>query len=207
MSGHVILLHGIWMRGFTLGPFARRLRDAGFASITTLDYASVSGTLEVAVDRLAARMRAAEGEPVHVVGHSLGGMLAVETARRVADLPSGRIVCLGSPLRGSAAARGADRVRLGRWIMGNSADILTRGFDRWEGPRELGVVAGLTPLGLGRLFGRFDGPHDGTVSVAETLLPGTTDHCTVAATHSGLVFSTEVATLVAGFLRSGRFPR
>ncbi|WP_440222087.1 esterase/lipase family protein [Dokdonella sp. MW10] len=205
MNDHVVLLHGIWMRGFTMAPFARRLRAAGFASLESFDYASVSGDFDLAVDRLAARMRAVDG-PVHLVGHSLGGMLAVETLLRRGDLPPGRVVCLGAPLRGSAAARGVDKVQVARWVMGRSAPILTRGFERWDGARELGIVAGRTPLGLGRFFGRFDGPNDGTVSVEETQLPGATDHRIVASTHSGLVFSDEVAALTASFLRAGRFP-
>ncbi len=204
MSDHVILLHGIWMRGFTLAPFARRLRAAGFASVEAFDYASIGGTPEMAIARLAERVRAHEGI-VHVVGHSLGGMLAVEMAASAIE-PPGRIVCLGSPLRGSAAARGMQRVPVARWVMGSSARMLTRGFDRWQGRTELGVIAGRRPLGLGRFVGALDGPHDGTVSIAETLLPGITDHRVVAATHSGLVFSDEVAQLTAAFLRSGRFP-
>ena len=116
MSDHVILLHGIWMRGFTLAPFARRLRAAGFDSVEAFDYASIGGRPETAVARLAARVRAHDGN-VHVVGHSLGGMLAVEMAANAIE-PPGRIVCLGSPLRGSAAARGMQRVPVARWIMG-----------------------------------------------------------------------------------------
>ncbi len=204
MGEHVILLHGIWMRGFTLAPFARRLREAGFASIETFDYASISGTLDVAVERLIASVQAREGD-VHIVGHSLGGMLAVEMAARAIE-PRGRIVCLGSPLRGSAAARGMQRVPVARWIMGSSAPILMRGFERWPGRGEIGVIAGRRPLGLGRFVGALEGPHDGTVSIAETLLPGITDHRVVGVTHSGLVYSDEVARLTAAFLRGGRFP-
>lgn len=206
MSEHVILLHGIWMRGFTMTPLARRLREAGFASVEALDYASVSGTLDVAIERLADRLRTRRDDQVHVVGHSLGGMLALELAGRSGELPQGRIVCLGSPLRGSATARGAQRWPGAGIVMGHSAEILVRGFEQWRGTREVGVVAGRTPLGLGRIIGALDGPHDGTVSVAETMLPGITDHRVVASTHSGLVFSAEVAQLVAMFLRSGRFP-
>ncbi len=206
MSEHVILLHGIWMRGFTLAPLARRLRESGFASVEALDYASVSGTLDVAIERLADRLRGRRDDQVHVVGHSLGGMLALELAGRADELPQGRIVCLGSPLRGSASARGAQRWPGANLVMGHSAEILVRGFEQWHGTREVGVVAGRTPLGLGRIIGALHGPHDGTVTVAETMLPGITDHRVVASTHSGLVFSAEVAHLVAIFLRSGRFP-
>ncbi len=205
MDELVILLHGIWMRGFTLAPFARRMRGQGFASVETFDYASVGGSLDAAIDRLQARIGAHDGA-VHLVGHSLGGMLAVAAASRRPSGQGGRIVCLGSPLLGSAAARGLARVPVARRMMGRSAGVLARGFERWQGEAELGVIAGRTPLGLGRFVGALPGPHDGTVSVAETQLPGITDHCVVAATHSGLVFSDEVARLSAVFLRHGRFP-
>lgn len=203
MNEHVILLHGIWMRGFTLAPFARRLRAQGFTSVDALDYASIAGSLDLAIERLAARMRAHAGT-VHIVGHSLGGMLAVEIANRMGC--GGRIVCLGSPLLGSSAARGVARIPGVRRIMGHGAGVLVNGFERWRGDSEIGVIAGRTPLGLGRFVGALVGPHDGTVSVAETRLPGITDHCVVAATHSGLVFSDDVARLTATFLRHGRFP-
>ena len=203
MNEHVILLHGIWMRGFTLAPFARRLRAQGFASVDAVDYASIAGSLDLAIERLSSRVRSHDGT-VHVVGHSLGGMLAVEMANRVGC--NGRIVCLGSPLLGSSAARGVARIPGVRRIMGHGAGVLVNGFERWRGDSEIGVIAGRTPLGLGRFIGALDGPHDGTVSVAETRLPGITDHCVVAATHSGLVFSEDVARLTAAFLRHGRFP-
>ncbi|MBN8480955.1 MAG: alpha/beta hydrolase [Xanthomonadales bacterium] len=205
MDEHVILLHGIWMRGFTLAPFARRLRAQGFASVETFDYASVGASLDHAIERLQSRI-AAQGGAVHLVGHSLGGMVAVAAAARRTDRRGGRVVCLGSPLLGSAAARGLGRVPVARRAMGRSAEVLASGFERWHGVGELGVIAGRTPLGLGRFVGALSGLHDGTVSVAETQLPGITDHCIVAATHSGLVFSDEVARLSAAFLRHGRFP-
>lgn len=205
MDAHVILLHGIWMRGFTLAPFARRLRGAGFASVETFDYASIGGTPAKAVERLERHLAACDGA-VHVVGHSLGGMLAVELANRTQVRNCGRIVCLGSPLLGSAAARGLAKVPAARWAMGLSADVLVRGFERWQGGGDIGVIAGRTPIGLGRFVGALEGPHDGTVSIAETRLPGITDHCVVDATHAGLVFSDEVAQLTATFLRNGRFP-
>lgn len=205
MGEHVILLHGIWMRGFTLASLARRMRGCGFDSVEIVDYASVAGSVDAAVERLARRIEAKDGT-VHLVGHSLGGMLAVETAARARVKNCGRIVCLGSPLLGSAAARGLARVPAARWVMGHSAGVLVKGFERWEADGDVGVIAGRAPFGLGRLVGALDGPNDGTVSVAETRLPGITDHCVVDATHSGLVFSEEVARLTAAFLRHGRFP-
>ncbi len=205
MGEHVILLHGIWMRGFTLTALARRMRGGGFGSVEILDYASVAGSVDAAVERLARRIEAKAGA-VHLVGHSLGGMLALETVARARVKNCGRIVCLGSPLLGSAAARGLARVPPARWAMGHSAGVLVNGFERWDADTDVGVIAGRAPFGLGRLLGALDGPNDGTVSVAETRLPGITDHCVVDATHSGLVFSAEVARLTTAFLHHGRFP-
>jgi hypothetical protein len=78
--------------------------------------------------------------------------------------------------------------------------------DPWTGPQEVGILAGTIPVGFGRVVGRIGPPHDGTVRVDETRLPGARDHRAVPVTHTGLLVSRQVATLVAGFLRQGRFP-
>ena len=69
------------------------------------------------------------------------------------------------------------------------------------------MVAGRVPHGFGALLARFDGEHDGTVSVEETHAPGLTDHTVVDASHSGLLLSREAAGHVLHFLGSGRFER
>jgi pimeloyl-ACP methyl ester carboxylesterase len=207
MSEHVILLHGLWMRGFALSMLHRRLIEAGFR-VHRFDYLSVAATQQRILDRLQARMVALAGEAdaVHLVGHSLGGLLALRACLD-ADLPPGRIVCLGSPLKGSAAARGfAAWGRGGEVLLGHNRELLQQGFECWDGPREVGVIAGRMPLGLGAMLGHFVGEHDGTVAVEETRLAGLTAHRVVEANHIGLLFSQEVAHLVAEFLRHGQFP-
>ncbi len=207
MSEHVILLHGLWMRGFALVMLHRRLIEAGFR-VHRFDYLSVAATQQRILDRLHARMvgLSAESDAVHLVGHSLGGLLALRACREPDALPPGRIVCLGSPLRGSAAARGfAGWGRGGEVLLGHNRELLEQGFERWDGAREVGVIAGRMPLGLGAVLGHFQGEHDGTVAVAETRLPGLADHCVVEANHTGLLFSQDVARLAADFLHSGHF--
>jgi pimeloyl-ACP methyl ester carboxylesterase len=201
---HVIVVHGIWMRGIAMLPLARRLRSAGF-SVETFDYRSVTGAWSGSLARLCERWRHQPAGRVHVVGHSLGGMLALDLAAQEADLPAGRIVCLGSPLRGSTAASRLQALPGGRLLMGKSPSILHEGLQAWDGEREVGVIAGSTPIGLGALIAPLERPHDGTVSVAETRLPGIREHRVVESTHTGLLFSAEVASLTAGFLRDGRF--
>jgi len=204
MAEHVILLHGIWMRGITLLPLARRLRAAGYA-VETIDYASVFAGIGPVIERVRERMRAIDADPVHLVGHSLGGVAALQATRGIGDLPAGHVVCLGPPLRGSAVARSLARIPGGRWLLGQSAAPLLDGLDAWTDARRVGVIAGCLPIGVGAVTGMLESPNDGTVSVAETRLDGIGDHRVVAASHTGLLFSSEAADLTLAFLRDGRF--
>lgn len=201
----VVLLHGIWLFGSTLRPLARRLESAGFRPVP-LTWPSVTGGPGPAVEAVRAKLRElARGGPVHVVGHSLGGLVALEAVREAADLPPGRIVCLGSPLAGSRVARHLDRLPGARRLTGRSHDLLCGGICDCPRGREVGSIAGRVPLGLGALLGGLAGPHDGTVAVDETRLPGLADHCVIAASHSGLLLSPEAARRTVAFLRHGHF--
>jgi pimeloyl-ACP methyl ester carboxylesterase len=107
-QAHVLLLHGLWMRGFAMAMLHRRLREEGF-EVHQFEYMSVAAPPEQAIARLRKRIRALGPGPVHVVGHSLGGILAL-LACRDDDLPDGRIVCLGSPLNGNEIGGGSIRI-------------------------------------------------------------------------------------------------
>ena len=115
------------------------------------------------------------------------------------------LVGLGSPLAGSSAARGLARHHLGFWL-GRSGTLLRSGLHLLPEGREVGVIAGSKPVGLGRYFGDFDGLNDGTVAVWETRLPGLADHRVLPDSHTGLLLDPRVGDLAAGFLRDGRFP-
>jgi len=201
-SQRVLLVHGIWNAKSWLSPLARRLRQHGF-EVDTFGYASILGGTEPAIAALTRRLR--DGPPVHLVGHSLGGLVGLETLRRTPGLPVRRLVCLGSPLRGSLAARALGRRGWSAAMLGRSGTLLQSGCAAWEGGVEVGMVAGDVPRGLGRLLARFDGPSDGTVGVEETRLPGLAAHCTVHSSHTGLVFSADAARQAAAFLRTGTF--
>lgn len=203
-SPRVILLHGLWMRGLTLRPLAHRLTRAGFET-GIFDYASIRGGPEPAVARLIERIATRASESVDLVAHSLGGLVALETLARHPELPVRRVICLGSPLRGSGAACGLAQRGVSDRLLGRSAELLCRGFERWDGEAEVGAIAGTLPLGLGWMVNRFAGAHDGTVGVDETRIPGLADHCVVHASHMGLLLSKAAARQVAHFLRAGRF--
>lgn len=205
MTDHIILLHGLWMRGFALGLLHRRLIEQHF-SVHRFDYLSVAATQERILGRLHAQMAAYAPDAVHLVGHSLGGLLALRACLDARELPPGRIVCLGSPLQGSAAARAfAGWGRGGEVLLGHNRALLEQGLERWDGAREVGVIAGRMPVGLGAVLGHLQGEHDGTVAVSETRLPGLTDHCVIETSHTGLLLSAEAARQAVEFLRHGHF--
>lgn len=183
-------------------PLARRLRADGF-DVRTWGYPSVTGDPARASQALVERL--AGGPAVDLVGYSLGGLVALEALRIAPDLPVRRVVCLGSPLCGSCTARALCTRHWSSLALGRSAGLLRRGLDGWSGNAEVGVVAGSIPRGIGRLLSVVDAASDGTVAVAETRMPGLRDHCLVAASHSGLLFSAAAARQAAGFLREGRF--
>ncbi len=207
MTEHVILLHGLWMRSFALAMLHRRLIETGFR-VHRFDYLSVAATQQHILDRLQLRVSelGVDADAVHLVGHSLGGLLALRACLDADALPQGRVVCLGSPLKGSAAARSfAGWGRGGEVLLGHNRELLEQGFERWDGPREVGMIAGCKPLGLGAMLGHIEGAHDGTVAVEETRLPGLADHHVIETNHTGLLFSPEAAQQAARFLRTGRF--
>ncbi len=200
----VLLVHGLLNANSWLLPLAARLRRQGFET-ELFGYSSLLDGPERAVPRLAARLR--RGPVQAMVGHSLGGLIALEALREAPDAAVSRVVCLGSPLRGSLTARNIAARPWARPLLGRSAGLLQGGLDRWDGTAEVGLVAGDVARGLGRLFARFEGDSDGTVGVDETRLPGLADHCIVHSSHTGLVFSRDAVAQAAHFLRHGRFER
>lgn len=202
MPHPLILLHGLWMRGIALTVLQRRLESVGYA-VETLDYMSVAVPLERALHSLRERM-CVHPQGVHVVGHSLGGVLALLACRDGTGLPPGRVVCMASPLTGSAVARQLSEDGRG-WLLGRNRHVLEHGLTAWNGTREVGMVAGCSGIGLGTMVGHLEGDNDGTVAVEETRLPGLTAHCVVETSHTGMLVSREAASQVVAFLRHGRF--
>ena len=202
-----MVVHGLWLNGLEFFLLRERLKAAGFAP-SVFRYHSTQAVLADVATSFAGQLRAFEG-PVHVVAHSLGGVVAFETFTRHADLPPGRIVLLGSPVQGSRAAQAIGAWPVGPHILGALAlEELTRPqARRWNGSRELGVIAGSRSAGLGRLFASLPLPNDGTVAVDETRLPGATSQIVHDVSHTGMLFSSAVADSTVQFLASGSFGR
>ncbi|MEX2124505.1 MAG: alpha/beta hydrolase [Woeseia sp.] len=213
MSDDVVFVHGIWMPGGVMAYLRQHLeREYGFRG-HLFSYASVRGTLDENAALLADFAAGLDSATVHLVGHSLGGVVSLRMLTLYDDAPPGRVVCLGSPLCGCVAASSVSRYRWGSSVLGKAlvAGVLDEAASQWAGPvtlqREVGVIAGTRAMGFGRLITTFDEDCDGTVTVSETRLPGAKDHLTMPVTHMGMVMSRNVADQTAAFLLRGEFLR
>lgn len=204
----VILVHGLWMSGFELGVLKHRLEHEGRLRALAFSYPSVAGSMADHVRSLVDFARAQRAEQLHFIGHSLGGLVILRALQSTDDLPPGRAVLLGTPLQGSKTAQGVARLLpFGKAILGAAVheEIIECESREWTGHRDIGVIAGSMGLGLGRLVADLHADHDGTVLVEETRLPGAKDHLVLHTSHTGMLFSQEVAEQAAHFLACGEF--
>ena len=202
MRQRVLLLHGLFMRRPVMWRLARRFRDAGFETHLFGYSAQRHGP-----DGVLTRLRdviAGMGSDTHLLGHSLGGVMALECLRREPSLTNGRVVCLGSPIAGSAASRGLVAARLG-FSLGRSRNLLSVGVAQLPRGIEIGMIAGTHAVGIGRALSRLGDAHDGTVGLHETRLPGLADHITLPVNHTALLWSPDAAAAAVRFIRFGRF--
>ena len=203
----VVLLHGAWMNRWVMGYLAHALRGEGFAS-QSLTYRTMRDALEVHLLRLSRRIDSLDAEHVHLVGHSLGGVIVLRYLQRAPDRRIRRAVLLGAPVSGCRAAAGLARRAGGELLMGQSLSVWRQPIQVSIDPRfEIGVIAGTGALGLGRMVMRLPKPNDGVVCVDETKFPGMRDHLTLPIGHSVMLVSPRVARQTASFLRAGAFRR
>lgn len=208
-AGTVVLIHGLWMTGLETSLLRARLRDGhGFAT-ERFSYRTVNDGLDDNIAALAAYLRSLPAGRLHLVGHSLGGLLALHTLQRHPDERVQRVVALGTPFLGSAAARAVARWPYGEMILGATVcdGVLAPRLERWDGSQQVGSIAGTLNSGLGTLVETLEKPNDGTITVAETRLPGIADHLELPVSHAGFLVNRDVADQTAHFLRHGAFRR
>lgn len=148
---------------------------------------------------------AGQTEPVHFVGHSMGGLLIRYYLHAYPLATLGRIVMLGTPNRGSEVADLLQRFPPYRWLYGLAGQQLcTHSVHVPLGAGEIGVIAGNIsndPL-CSWIIGS---ENDGKVSVASTRPEAVHTHTVARASHSVMPSNKIVQRLVCRFLKEGEF--
>lgn len=207
MSTAVVYVHGLWFTGREALLLRHRLARDLAAEDRVFAYHSVTATVSDNAAALGRFLATLKVDTLHLVGHSMGGLVILRLFENPPPLAPGRIVLLGPPLNGSQAACTMARLPFGKALLGRGIEeeVLNARGRRWDRARDLGIIAGDMPFGLGHLIHRYDRPSDGTVLVEETRLEGASAHLVMHVTHSGLLVSAAVVRQTATFLRSGRF--
>jgi len=209
----VICLHGFWSHGAGMFLIKRRLENEYGLRALLFSYPSVRGTLDENAAALARFIQEEGLTRTHFVGHSLGGVVALRMFANDADAPPGRLVCLGSPLAGSRAADYLSQQDWAEPILGHSlaSGVIDKPASDWAihvcAQREVGIIAGNVPLGLGQFVAEFDEDNDGTIAVSETRLDGARDHLIMPVSHKGMLVSPDVVDQAVAFLKRGEFLR
>lgn len=206
----VLLLHGALVGSGSMKLLAGRLRAQGF-TVINLPYPDRRMTVFECAEYLApAWEKLADQAPgrVHIVGHSLGGLVA----RRLLSLHQpenfGRLLTLGTPHLGSPLADNLRNYDIFQKAFGPVGQelITQRPIDwpaPWPPPYEIGLIAGNIPIGPGALT--LKGASDGTVLAVSAQPRGGTAYATVTASHTTLPYARETAEKAGKFLRLGRF--
>ena len=193
----VALVHGYLANRFMLEVLAARLRRRGFQP-RPWGYWNMRCSLLVHAERFAQRLIEFDGDDtvhtLHLVTHSMGGIVARAALDRYRPAKLGRFVMLAPPNKGSfVATRVAGSV--GRMLrpvaeLSTGQDSLANSLPM---PRdvEIGVIAA---------------EWDALVTAESTHPDAPHAHVTLPTFHSGLLFRRDAADHVAAFLATGRFP-
>jgi pimeloyl-ACP methyl ester carboxylesterase len=211
--GTVVCLHGIWSHGAGMFLIKRRLEKEYGLRVLLFNYRSVRRTLDENAAALSQFIHKHELDRTHIIGHSLGGVIALRMLANEPNAVPGRIVCIGSPLTGSRAATLLSRQNWAEPMLGRSLPpgVVHAAANEWAShvchQRDVGVIAGTVPVGMGRLVTSFDGDNDGTIAVSETQLEGARDHICMPVSHKGMLVSRDVVDQAVAFLKRGEFLR
>jgi pimeloyl-ACP methyl ester carboxylesterase len=204
----IVFVHGAVVNGWEMGLLRYRLGQLGYR-VRQFGYQSMLKGLDYNVCRLQDFIRETEGDVLHVVGHSMGGVLTRLAFERAPDPRPGRLIAIGSPLRDCWVGRRINRFHrhLGRYIVGRTVyDHISRPHDSvWHGARDFGVLAGTYPFGIGAIFQSHPRPSDGVVLLHETCLEGIRDQVTFRLNHFGMLLSKRCCAQIASFLACGSF--
>jgi pimeloyl-ACP methyl ester carboxylesterase len=201
----VVLVHGLWVPALVMTPLGAMLARAGLR-MHLFGYRGRKASLAGHAARLVEFVGTRAASGAHIVGHSLGGLVALEACTQRPALALGRVVLLGTPARGCLAGRRLAQTDWGRWFLGASETLWHEGrAARWNRPEALGVIAGTRALGLGRVLGPLPGANDGVVRVEETAVDGMQERLILPVGHSEMLVSPRVARAVRSFLEYGRF--
>jgi len=202
----IVLVHGLWNRGWMMARLAQRLRKYGH-QVRVFSYPTRADSLDGHAQHLHDFIREQDTAECHLVGHSMGGLVILKMLSRYDDVPPGKVVLMGTPVKGSNVVKRLERLPGHGLLFGRSRENLLKGFQYSPAGRETGMIRGTREFGFGQIAGKQHEPNDGSVCVSETELEGLHDAVELEVSHSEMLISAEVAERVEQFLLFGKFEK
>ena len=207
----VVLLHGMGRTAFSMNSMESFLTERGFQVINQ-SYPSTSQSIEEISRNIVPKFISKcnkDVSKIHLVTHSLGGIISRHYLQSN-DLPVGsRIVMLSPPNKGSEIADRFQDSSWYRWLTGPPGQQLTTDGSSLPNKLaainyEVGVITGKNTLEpwFSRLI---PGEDDGKVSVESAKLAEMKDFLIVNHTHTFIMNSRDVMRQVLNFLNFGVF--
>ncbi len=208
MSGTaVIALHGILRSSQVWREMEKTMEQDG-VTFVRLDYPSTQKPIDEFAAQLHSVIQSLEGiDEIHLVAHSLGGLVVRKWCQDYSDTRVRRLVMIGTPNCGAEMADMLQRNWLYRGVFGPSGQQLianTAGYISKLPPptMEFAVIAGAkgTPDGYNPLI---PGDDDGIVTLKSAFLPGAVDSLTVRGLHSFQPWNPEIIEATRRYLKTG----
>ncbi len=208
MSGTaVIALHGILRSSKSWTELQRVLEPDDYTFIN-FDYPSTQQSISDFADQLHEVIATLDGiEHIHLIGHSMGGLVVRRWCQQYSDPRMRRLLMIGTPNSGAEMASMLKKNLLFQLILGPSGQQLVADPEEFISTlplptMEFAVIAGAkgTPDGFNPLI---PGDDDGVVTVQSARLPGAVDYLAVRALHSFQPWNPEVMEATRRYLSSG----
>lgn len=199
-----LLAHGLGRTPVSMFGLAAFLRRGGHRT-RFFGYSPTFESFPGIVDRLTRTLRDLSrlGQPVTLVGHSLGGLLLRIAVPSVPELRVHHLVMLGTPNSPPRMGRLAWRWRPFRWLTGGCGRFLAseKEYDRVPGLAVPCTVFAGTAGPQGKWGPFASEPNDGVVAVSETRAAGTTE-VLVPAYHSFMMDAGAVQSRILAMINS-----
>ena len=198
----IILVHGLWMKGPELLYLRYKLWRQGY-TVYQFHYPSIFKTPEENAAKLYKFISNINAPIIHIVAHSLGGIVVNYLFQNYEIKKTGKVVMIGSPVNGSAVATYLNKKKYLRHLLGKSIiKGLLGDAPGWSDKRKICIIAGTTGIGAGHILANYamQAPNDGTVNLHETKLEKADERHEIPRSHFMLLFSSEVVKIIVKFL-------